>query len=45
MELSTVSALDAARALYRSAGFELVAEEDFDTWGPKLTDETWRLEL
>lgn len=45
MELSTVSILTAARAIYRAAGFELVAEEDFDDWGPKLTDETWRLEF
>ncbi|WP_410587555.1 GNAT family N-acetyltransferase [Amycolatopsis sp. lyj-23] len=45
MELSTVSVLEAARALYRAAGFELIAEADFDDWGPKLTDETWRLEF
>lgn len=45
MELSTVSILTAARAIYRAAGFELVAEENFDDWGPKLTDETWRLEF
>ncbi|KDN17887.1 bifunctional helix-turn-helix transcriptional regulator/GNAT family N-acetyltransferase [Amycolatopsis rifamycinica] len=45
MELSTVSILDAARSLYRAAGFELVTEKDFDDWGPKLTDETWRLEF
>lgn len=43
MELSTVSILAAARSIYRAAGFELVSEEDFDDWGPKLTDETWRL--
>jgi DNA-binding MarR family transcriptional regulator/predicted GNAT family acetyltransferase len=45
MELSTVSILAAARALYRAAGFELVGEKDFDDWGPKLTEETWRLRL
>jgi GNAT superfamily N-acetyltransferase len=45
MELSTVSVLGAARSIYRAAGFELVAEADFDDWGPKLTDETWRLEF
>ncbi|WP_410608822.1 GNAT family N-acetyltransferase [Amycolatopsis sp. lyj-109] len=45
MELSTVSILDAARSIYRTAGFELVGERDFDDWGPKLTDETWRLEF
>lgn len=43
MELSTVSILAAARSIYRAAGFELAGEEDFDGWGPKLTDETWRL--
>ncbi|MEV7042293.1 bifunctional helix-turn-helix transcriptional regulator/GNAT family N-acetyltransferase [Amycolatopsis sp. NPDC051061] len=45
MELSTVSILTAARSIYRAAGFELVREEDFDGWGPKLTDEIWRLEF
>ncbi|UOZ08889.1 bifunctional helix-turn-helix transcriptional regulator/GNAT family N-acetyltransferase [Amycolatopsis sp. WQ 127309] len=45
MELSTVSILDAARALYRAAGFELVEEADFDGWGPKLTEEIWRREF
>ncbi|MEA5359717.1 bifunctional helix-turn-helix transcriptional regulator/GNAT family N-acetyltransferase [Amycolatopsis sp., V23-08] len=45
MELSTVSILGAARALYRAAGFEVVGEEDFDDWGPKLTEETWRREF
>ncbi|WP_086670977.1 bifunctional helix-turn-helix transcriptional regulator/GNAT family N-acetyltransferase [Amycolatopsis pretoriensis] len=45
MELSTVSILTAARSIYRAAGFELVREEDFADWGPKLTDETWRLKF
>ncbi|WP_410667025.1 GNAT family N-acetyltransferase [Amycolatopsis sp. cmx-4-68] len=45
MELSTVSILTAARTIYRAAGFELVQDEDFDGWGPELTDETWRLEF
>ncbi|MEU0529412.1 bifunctional helix-turn-helix transcriptional regulator/GNAT family N-acetyltransferase [Amycolatopsis tolypomycina] len=45
MELSTISILTAARSIYRAAGFELVAEHDFDDWGPELTDETWRLEF
>jgi DNA-binding MarR family transcriptional regulator/GNAT superfamily N-acetyltransferase len=43
MELSTVSILDAARALYRAAGFALVEETAFDGWGPELTEEVWRL--
>jgi DNA-binding MarR family transcriptional regulator/GNAT superfamily N-acetyltransferase len=45
MELSTVSVLAAARSIYRAAGFELIGEKDFDDWGPKLTDESWRLEF
>ena len=45
MELSTVSVLDAARSIYRTAGFELIGEKNFDDWGPELTDETWRLEF
>jgi len=45
MELSTVSVLGAARSLYRAAGFELVQETDFDDWGPKLTEEIWRLQF
>ncbi|WP_328446927.1 bifunctional helix-turn-helix transcriptional regulator/GNAT family N-acetyltransferase [Amycolatopsis sp. NBC_00438] len=45
VELSTVSILDAARALYRAAGFELVEETAFDGWGPELTEEIWRLDF
>jgi DNA-binding MarR family transcriptional regulator/GNAT superfamily N-acetyltransferase len=45
MELSTVSILTAARTIYRAAGFEPAHEKDFDGWGPKLTDETWRLQF
>jgi DNA-binding MarR family transcriptional regulator/N-acetylglutamate synthase-like GNAT family acetyltransferase len=45
MELSTVSILTAARSIYRAAGFELVRTHEFDDWGPRLTDETWRLEF
>ncbi|GAB3703597.1 helix-turn-helix domain-containing GNAT family N-acetyltransferase [Amycolatopsis oliviviridis] len=45
MELWTVSLLDAARAIYRKAGFRLVAEETIPGFGHELTGETWRLEL
>jgi DNA-binding MarR family transcriptional regulator/GNAT superfamily N-acetyltransferase len=45
MELSTVSVLTTARAIYRAAGFEPVREQAFDGWGPKLIDETWRVEF
>jgi len=45
MELWTVSLLDAARAIYRKAGFRLVGEETIPGFGHELTGETWRLEL
>ncbi|OXM51018.1 bifunctional helix-turn-helix transcriptional regulator/GNAT family N-acetyltransferase [Amycolatopsis alba] len=45
MELWTVSLLDAARAIYRKAGFRLVSEETIPGFGHELTGETWRLEL
>ncbi|KFU79054.1 DNA-binding transcriptional regulator, MarR family [Amycolatopsis lurida] len=45
MELWTVSLLDAARAIYRKAGFRLVSEETITGFGYELTGQTWRLEL
>ncbi|WP_340687204.1 helix-turn-helix domain-containing GNAT family N-acetyltransferase [Amycolatopsis coloradensis] len=45
MELWTVSLLDAARAIYRKAGFQLVSEETITGFGYELTGQTWRLEL
>ncbi|HWD04586.1 MAG TPA: helix-turn-helix domain-containing GNAT family N-acetyltransferase [Amycolatopsis sp.] len=45
MELWTLSVLDAARGIYRRAGFELAASEPTDAFGPSLTGETWRMEL
>lgn len=45
MELWTVSLLDAARAIYRKAGFRLVSEETIEGFGYELTGQTWRLEL
>ncbi|WET79569.1 helix-turn-helix domain-containing GNAT family N-acetyltransferase [Amycolatopsis sp. QT-25] len=45
MELWTVSLLDAARAIYRKAGFRLVSEETIEGFGHELTGQTWRLEF
>ncbi|HET6290695.1 MAG TPA: helix-turn-helix domain-containing GNAT family N-acetyltransferase [Amycolatopsis sp.] len=45
MELWTVSLLDAARAIYRKAGFQLVSEETIEGFGYELTGQTWRLEF
>ncbi|MEW2501755.1 bifunctional helix-turn-helix transcriptional regulator/GNAT family N-acetyltransferase [Amycolatopsis sp. NPDC047767] len=45
MELWTLSALDAARGIYRSAGFELQSAEPTRDFGPPVTGETWRMEL
>ncbi|RSN10171.1 MarR family transcriptional regulator [Streptomyces sp. WAC 05977] len=45
MELWTVSLLEAARAIYRKAGFQLVSEETITGFGYELTGQTWRLEL
>lgn len=43
--LWTVSLLDAARAIYQKAGFELASEETIVGFGYELTEQTWRLEL
>ncbi|WIX80826.1 bifunctional helix-turn-helix transcriptional regulator/GNAT family N-acetyltransferase [Amycolatopsis carbonis] len=45
MELWTLSALDAARGIYRSAGFRLEREEPTREFGPPVTGEIWRMEL
>ncbi|MFJ8910772.1 GNAT family N-acetyltransferase [Amycolatopsis sp. NPDC102389] len=45
MELWTVSLLEAARAIYQRAGFQLVDEETITGFGYELTGQTWRLEL
>ncbi|WP_037307376.1 bifunctional helix-turn-helix transcriptional regulator/GNAT family N-acetyltransferase [Amycolatopsis orientalis] len=45
IELWTVSLLDAARAIYQKAGFQLVSEETIPGFGYELTGQTWRLEL
>jgi DNA-binding MarR family transcriptional regulator/GNAT superfamily N-acetyltransferase len=43
--LWTQSNLDAARAIYRNAGFHLVKTEAHASFGVKLTGEYWALEL
>lgn len=45
MVLWTHSILTAARAIYASEGFALIATESNDLWGPQLTSETWELNL
>jgi len=45
MELWTHAQLTAARGIYANAGFELVSQEETDAFGPRVTGETWRMEL
>jgi len=45
MVLWTQSHLEAARAIYRSRGFQCVAEESNHAFGHDLTSETWELQL
>ena len=45
MVLWTHSILTAARAIYASEGFVMVATEQNELWGPHLTSETWELNL
>ncbi|MGW4482509.1 bifunctional helix-turn-helix transcriptional regulator/GNAT family N-acetyltransferase [Amycolatopsis sp. NPDC004368] len=45
MELWTLSALDAARGIYKAAGFELEKSTPTSAFGPPMTGETWRKEL
>ncbi|MBV9733825.1 MAG: MarR family transcriptional regulator [Verrucomicrobia bacterium] len=43
--LWTQSNLTAARGIYQKAGFELVATDSHEDFGPRLTAETWELRL
>ena len=43
--LWTQSVLDAARHIYRKAGFQVVKRERHESFGHKLTGETWELPL
>lgn len=43
--LWTQSILTAARAIYRSRGFEIVKTEPYNAFGRKLTSEVWELTL
>lgn len=45
MILWTHSILTAARAIYASEGFAMIATESNDLWGPHLTSETWERDL
>jgi hypothetical protein len=45
MILWTQSILEAARHIYRQAGFEIVRQEQHHSFGKDLTAETWALDL
>lgn len=45
MVLWTQSNLTAARQIYRTVGFQLVASEKHSDFGPELVSESWELEL
>jgi DNA-binding MarR family transcriptional regulator/GNAT superfamily N-acetyltransferase len=45
MTLWTHSILHGARRIYARHGFEIVASEEHDTFGPMLMGETWELKL
>jgi GNAT superfamily N-acetyltransferase len=45
MMLWTMSMLTAARAIYASEGFQLVASVPGETFGCRITDETWVMDL
>jgi hypothetical protein len=43
--LWTHSNLSAARGIYQKAGFQLVATDSHEDFGPRVTAETWELRL
>ncbi len=43
--LWTVSAQETARRLYKNAGFKLTETEENDTWGIKVVEEKWDMDL
>jgi DNA-binding MarR family transcriptional regulator/GNAT superfamily N-acetyltransferase len=45
MTLWTHTILESARRIYARHGFQIVATEEHDTFGPMLQGETWELEL
>lgn len=45
MTLWTTSNLNAARRIYEAFGFTLQSEAAFDTFGPRLVGQNWRLQF
>ena len=45
VHLSTFAGLDAARRLYESRGFRLVAENEAESWGARVREQTFVLDL
>ena len=43
--LWTVSAQEAARTLYKKAGFEITETSENESWGISVLEEKWELDL